>query len=203
MDGAEHWIKICGLTDAQAVSAALEAGADAIGFVLASSVRQVDARSAAALAAPARGRARIVAVTLHPTQALIDEMLEQLRPDVLQTDVEDFAQLTLPSTLARLPVLRAAVHTPPARFLFEGARSGSGQPSDWQQAARLARRGELILAGGLNADNVRSAIASVRPFGVDVSSGVEHEPGRKSPQRIAQFITAARSAFAGALHERS
>jgi phosphoribosylanthranilate isomerase len=83
----------------------------------------------------------------------------------------------------------------PARMLFEGPVSGAGFPADWSAAARFARRTQLILAGGLNADNVSSAIAAVRPFGVDVSSGVESQPGVKSPHKIVQFVNAARAAF--------
>ena len=72
---------------------------------------------------------------------------------------------------------------------------------DWLVATRLAAASELILAGGLNAHNVAEAIGTVRPFGVDVSSGVELTPGHKSPQKIAEFVQAARAAFAGMQHE--
>jgi phosphoribosylanthranilate isomerase len=68
--------------------------------------------------------------------------------------------------------------------------------SDWTAAARLARDAQLILAGGLRPDNVATAISSVRPFGVDVSSGVEAQPGKKSPTLIAAFVAAARDAHA-------
>jgi phosphoribosylanthranilate isomerase len=77
--------------------------------------------------------------------------------------------------------------------MFEGARSGSGEVADWVAAERLARRRELVLAGGLNAHNVGSAIRAVRPYGVDVSSGVESAPGCKSAQKIAEFVDAARA----------
>jgi phosphoribosylanthranilate isomerase len=101
-----------------------------------------------------------------------------------------------------LPVLRAALPGPlPPRLLFEGQRSGSGAAADWGQAMLLAGATQLILAGGLDAANVASAIRAVRPFGVDVSSGVESAPGHKSPQRIAEFVQAARAAFAEIDHE--
>jgi phosphoribosylanthranilate isomerase len=196
------WIKVCGLTDAAAVSAALEAGADALGWVFAASPRRVEAAHAAQLAARARGRCALVAVTLHPSQSLVDEIARELRPDYLQCDAEDLATLHLPGQLQALPVLRDAGTRaealsrmdPPARLLFEGARSGSGTKADWTLAEQLARRSELILAGGLNAHNVAAAIGRVRPFGVDVSSGVEHSPGRKSGAMIAEFVAAARAA---------
>lgn len=192
------WLKICGLTSAAAVAAALEARADAIGFVFAPSVRCLSPAAAAELAAPARGRARCVAVTLHPTQAEVDDILHAFRPDMLQADAADFAALTLPAALERLPVVRqdevpAAL---PARLLFEGPRSGAGTCSDWQQAQQLARRTQLVLAGGLNAANVAAAIAAVQPFGVDVSSGVESRPGVKDVAEIVRFAASVRAAAA-------
>lgn len=192
------WIKICGLTTAAAVHAALDAQADAIGFVLAPSPRRIDAVAAAALARLARGRTLCIAVTRHPSQAEIDRALAELAPDALQSDAQDFERLVLPRELIRLPVLRAGGAVPeplPARLLFEGARSGSGELSDWTAACALARRVELVLAGGLRASNVAQAIRAVRPFGVDVSSGVEERPGLKSSARIAAFAAAARAAF--------
>jgi phosphoribosylanthranilate isomerase len=197
------WIKVCGLTDAAAVGAALEAGADALGWVFADSPRRVLPAEAAGLARMARGRAALVAVTLHPTQSLIDEIMRELRPDYLQSDAGDLALLRLPRALQCLPVLRdtgvamddgSGDPELPPRILFEGRRSGSGTAADWALAGRLARRTQLILAGGLNADNVARAISRVQPFGVDVSSGVETAPGRKSAALIAQFVAAARRA---------
>src|SRR5947199_332844 len=189
------WIKICGMTSPEAVAAALEARADAVGFVFAESARRLTPQRAAQLAKPARDRVRCVAVTRHPTQSAVDEILEVFAPDVLQTDLTDLERLTLPAGLGRLPVLRAGGEPPatvPRRVLFEGPRSGSGAVSDWNAARDLARRTQLVLAGGLNAGNVAAAIAAVRPFGVDVSSGVELEPGIKNPLEIAGFVRAAR-----------
>jgi phosphoribosylanthranilate isomerase len=160
-------------------------------------VRRLEPAQALQLAARARGRVAVIAVTLHPPQALIDEIVRVFSPDALQADQSDFEQLRLPQTLARLPVLRADVAAGsalPPRMLFEGARSGSGEAADWQAAARLALRCELILAGGLTAHNVGAALRAVRPYGVDVSSGVESSPGRKSAQKIAEFVAAARVA---------
>jgi phosphoribosylanthranilate isomerase len=199
------WIKICGLTTPDAVTAALDAGADAIGFVFAKSVRQVTPDVARRLAAPARGRAHCVAVTRHPTQQDIDDIVAIFKPDVLQTDTADLPKLRLPAQLQLLPVFRGASDpvegdrgadnesdTLPPRLLFEGATSGAGVPCDWTAARRVARRTELVLAGGLNPANVAAAIAAVQPFGVDVSTGVEARPGVKSPVEIANFVRAAR-----------
>jgi phosphoribosylanthranilate isomerase len=223
------WIKICGLTTPEAVTAALDAGADAIGFVFAKSVRQVSADVALRLAAPARGRALCVAVTRHPSQQDIDEIVSVFKPDVLQTDSADLALLRLPTQLELLPVMRGAggeteeasgmgdrellpvqsgtasevgdgrggrehrgALVLPPRLLFEGLTSGAGVPCDWSAARRVARRTELVLAGGLNPANVAAAIAAVQPFGVDVSTGVEVRPGVKSPAEIMNFVRAAR-----------
>ena len=195
------WIKICGLTTAAAVAAAIEARVDAIGFVFARSVRELTPESAAALARPARGRMRCVAVTHHPSQAAIDEIVRVFAPDLLQSDAEDLAQLRLPAALETLAVVRegGALSLPlPGRILFEGPASGRGAVSDWSVAAALARRTQLVLAGGLNALNVADALAQVRPFGVDVSSGVEERPGVKSPAAIVSFVEAVRSACVAA-----
>ena len=190
------WIKICGLTTPDAVAAALDAGANAIGFVFAKSVRQVTPREAFDLAKPARGRVRCVAVTRHPRQQDIDEMISLFKPDVLQTDSDDLELLLLPTQLELLPVFRSAPTDPdarlPSRLLFEGAASGAGTLADWTAARNLARRTSLVLAGGLNPSNVAVAIEAVRPFGVDVSSGVEARPGMKSPAEIANFVRAVR-----------
>jgi phosphoribosylanthranilate isomerase len=195
------WIKICGLTSADAVSTALAMGVDAVGFVFAPSTRRVTPEFAAQLARPARGRALCVAVTRHPVQGEIDEMLKVFAPDLLQGDLAELEALSLPGELGRLPVLRALEAAPaqlPGRILFEGAVSGTGRVADWGAAALLAQRTELVLAGGLDSANIGAAIAAVRPFGVDVSSGVEERPGVKSPAEIVNFVRAVRSACGAA-----
>jgi phosphoribosylanthranilate isomerase len=191
------FIKVCGMTTPEAVRAALDCEVDAIGFVFAPSVRQVSTQRASELAAPARRRVACVAVTRHPRREDVDAILREFRPDILQTDFDDLDALDLPRELSVLPVLRpgprAACALPP-RFLYEGPVSGSGQTTDWDEAAGLALRAQLILAGGLNPLNVGDALRQVRPFGVDVSSGVEASPGRKSAAKIEQFVAAARAA---------
>lgn len=191
------FIKICGMTTPVAVDAALACEVDAIGFVFAPSVRQVDTRAANALAARARHKLACVAVTRHPTPAAIDEILREFKPDILQTDLDDLDGLELPETLSVLPVLRPGPQPAcalPRRVLFEGPVSGSGRTTDWAAAAELARRSQVILAGGLDPANVGLAIRQVRPFGVDVSSGVEETPGVKSAEKMEKFVAAARVA---------
>ncbi len=197
---ARLWIKICGLTTPDAVDAALANNVDAVGFVFAESARRLAPARAAALASRVRGRARCVAVMRRPTQAEVDRVIADFAPDVLQADLEDFAHLELPDSLERLCVLRAgeAHQKLPARVLFEGPVSGAGQATDWVRAAELARHHDLILAGGLSPGNVARAVGEVRPFGVDVSSGVESRPGIKSAEKIDAFVAAARGALGGA-----
>jgi phosphoribosylanthranilate isomerase len=190
------WIKICGLTTAEGVSAAVTAGADAIGFVFATSKRQIAPARAVELAQLAPTRIERVAVMLHPSQQELDAVLSQFQPDVLQTDVDDLPQLQIPASLRVIPVVRAAAATDtlPSRILFEGAISGVGAVADWNAAALLARRTQLVLAGGLHKDNVTAAVRAVQPYGVDVSSGVEREPAVKDRDKIHAFIEAARAA---------
>ena len=212
MSGAQStgaWIKICGMTTPEAVDAALAARVDAIGFVFSPSPRQLAPTAAIRLAAPARGRALCVAVTRHPDQVLLDEIATGFKPDLWQSDWEDMAALRVPQSLAVLPVLRSGagaggadagrpslpLQTLPGRLLFEGPVSGSGRACDWSSARELARRTELILAGGLDPESVAEAVAAVEPFGVDVSSGVEARPGIKSAEKIMRFAAAARAAF--------
>lgn len=194
-------VKICGITTAEALEAAVSAGADAVGFVFhGPSPRNLSATGAARLAASLPPGVRKVAVTLHPAQSLVDEVLAALEPDAWQTDARDFDSLRLPAIVERWPVCRSGARPPeplPSRLLFEGSRSGTGEVADWSVAAALAARAELILGGGLTPANVAAAIATVRPFGVDVSSGVESAPGRKDPARIVEFVAAAREAAAG------
>ena len=190
------WIKICGLTSPEAVAAALEAGVDAVGFVFhAPSPRHLTPLDAARLARAVPERVLRVAVTRAPSQAEVDAIVAGFAPDALQSDATDLERLRLPAGLARLPVLRSGEPLPaqlPRRCLYESADSGRGVTADWGAAGALAARTELVLAGGLTAANVGAAIAAVRPFGVDVSSGVETEPGRKDPASIRDFVAAAR-----------
>ena len=188
------WIKICGLTTPEGVAAVVRARADAIGFVFAPSKRQVTAQRAKELCVNVPSSIARVAVLQHPTQAQLDEVLEVFRPDILQTDSEDLAGLKIPALRVH-PVVRAGRAAPqslPPRILFEGPVSGTGTTADWSLASQFARRTELILAGGLNPENVAEAIRLVNPFGVDVSSGVESAPGIKDPALVLRFVSAAR-----------
>jgi phosphoribosylanthranilate isomerase len=196
-------VKICGLSKEEHVRAAVAAGADAVGFVFAASVRRVDPSHAATIAREVPDTIKKVAVMLHPTNEEWQTVLRDFSPDVLQTDAGDFADLDVPDTVECWPVYREGnkvtdtfnnFNTVSGTFLYEGAKSGQGETVDWSRAAEIAQRGNMILAGGLGAHNVAEAIATVGPFGVDVSSAVESAPGEKDPQMIREFVTAARAA---------
>ena len=191
-------VKICGLRSAADVDAAVEAGANAVGFVFADSVRRVGPAEASQAAAALPDGVLRVAVMKHPSNAEWQAVLDGFAPDVLQTDAEDYAELDVPDSVRRWPVYREGkivdTASMPQEFLYEGSKSGAGETVDWARAEVIAREGNMLLAGGLSPDNVAAAIAAVRPWGVDVSSGVESAPGRKDPQKINEFIKAARAA---------
>ncbi len=192
-------VKICGLSDEASLAAAVEAGADAIGFVFhQKSPRNLTLDRANALSAMVPMDVLTVAVMLHPDGPTAAAILLAIDADIIQTDQADFDYLQVPHHMSRWPVIREHVlknqSALPSRFVYEGAGSGQGQQVDWQVAAKVAKHGEMILAGGLDATNVAEAIETVRPWAVDVSSAVESEPGKKDPQRIKEFINAVRAA---------
>lgn len=194
------WIKICGMTSREAIEVAARAGADAVGFVFfEGSPRNLAVEAARELQAAVPAAMDRVAVFLHPTQALVDAVVAAIEPDWIQVDAEDLERLGLPPRQRVLPVFRQAASLPspiPRRCLLESARSGVGELGDWNAAARMAPLTQLVLAGGLDASNVAAAVRAVRPFGVDVSSGVESRRGVKDAARIHEFIRAARAASA-------
>jgi len=189
-------VKICGLRDERHVMAAVEAGAGALGFVFAESPREVTPELARTISDSVPRDVKRVAVMLHPANEHWLAVLRTFQPDVLQTDAEDFAGLDVPASVECWPVFREGISTPdtPGTYVYEGPKSGRGETVNWSAAAILARSGQMILAGGLGPNNVAAAIQAVRPFGVDVSSGVESTPGRKNSQLIKEFISAARAA---------
>ncbi len=191
------FVKICGLSTGEAVAAAVEAGADALGFVFATSPRQVDPERAARLleAVPA-GIERIAvfrqvrAELLDAVAALGFDTVQALQP----TPPEGLRCGYLPAFCDGPELLDALAPFPGRVVLDAVGGGGTGQRADWARAARAAPGRRLILAGGLCAANLEAAIRTVRPWGVDVSSGVERARGVKDPARIHAFIQTARAA---------
>jgi len=192
------FIKICGLRDAESVAAVVAAGADAVGFVFAESVRRLEPGEARSISQAIPADILRVAVMRHPSNEEWLEVLDTFEPDVLQTDIEDFEGLEVPSHIVSWPVIRegsrAANGQLPDAFVYEGKLSGAGETVDWSRAADLTNGGRMILAGGLTPNNVATAMAAAKPWGVDVSSGVESQPGHKDIELIRTFIGAVRAA---------
>ncbi len=197
------WIKICGITDSATAVSAAHAGADAVGLVFSPSVRQISIAHAETMVRQIPDELQTVAVFREPERQLVLEVLRRLAPDYLQSDQEDWESslrdLEPMAGCRFLAVVRDRFPTElPSICLFEGEQSGQGQLADWRLAARVAQRVPLILAGGLTPANVAEAIQEVRPYGVDVSSGVEESRGEKSSRLIEEFVRTARRAAATA-----
>lgn len=192
-------IKICGVRDLGTASACACAGVDAVGFVFAASPRRIAPSEARRIAADLPVEIERVAVFRLAPLDEVRRVLEAFPADRVQVEPERALLTALGPRL--LPVLhddgsleaRSADLDPDRPVVLEAAgRGGRGVRPDWAHAAVLARRRPVMLAGGLDPDNVAAAIHAVRPWGVDVSSGVEKARGLKSAARIEAFVAAAR-----------
>ena len=201
-------IKFCGLTRAQDVAHAVELGVDFIGLVFAArSPRRLDLARAQVLRGLIPKPVQVVALVMDNTAGEIAAIIEAVRPDVIQfhgaeTDhfctsfgLPFFKAIALGGPVAPDPGERA-LHWPSARaLLFDGHGAGepggSGQTFDWKLLARGIHQ-PFLLAGGLHPGNLARAISTARPWGVDVSSGIESAPGIKSRARMEAFVAAAR-----------
>jgi len=192
-------VKICGVTSPAAAIAAVEAGADAVGFVFADSPRKVDATRAIEISRELPPFVARVAVFRYPEPAVVAEIVRRVRPTVVQSEPVDGLSTALEPGVGFLPVFhddddllaRIDEASPPAVLLEAAGRGGRGVAPDWRRAEEIARRLPLVLAGGLTPDNVAEAIRRVRPFAVDVSSGVESSSGVKDPAKVRRFVEAA------------
>jgi phosphoribosylanthranilate isomerase len=211
-------IKICGLSTAGTLDAALDAGADLVGFVFfPASPRNVTPEAAQGLGAQVRGRAGKVALTVDADDALLAAIVAALRPDLLQLHGQELPERVAAikrrfgiPVMKVLPVAEASdlaeieAFAPIADRLLFDARpprdatrpGGLGTSFDWRLLERLETRLPFMLSGGLDAGNVAEAVRITRAPGVDVSSGVECAPGEKDPEKIRAFIRAAREAAA-------
>jgi phosphoribosylanthranilate isomerase len=209
-------IKICGLRAFAALDAALDAGADLVGFVFFSpSPRHVGFEAARTLGERARNRARKVAVTVDANDELLKACIDALKPDLLQLHGRETPERVAVirsrfglSVIKALPVTERAdlssvhLHAKVADLLMFDARApreatrpgGLGKSFDWRLLENLALQVPFMLSGGLDAGNVAEALRIARPDGLDVSSGVEHAPGEKDVDKIRAFIRAARDA---------
>lgn len=211
-------IKICGLKTPDTLEAALDAGADLVGFVFfPPSPRHLGLEAARALGAQVRGRAGKVALTVNANDQTIHDIVEALKPDLLQLHgTEPPERVAVVRSRFGLPVMKALpiaeradlspirVYAKVADRLIFDARApqdatrpgGLGKPFDWTLLQGLDPGVPYMLSGGLDAGNVAEALRITRASGVDVSSGVERAPGVKDPDKIRAFIRAAREAQA-------
>lgn len=209
-------IKICGLKTAEAIDRALARGATHIGFIFfEKSPRYIEPDLAGRLAEAARGKAKIVAVTVNPTNDDLDEIVALLRPDMIQLHGDESPERVLTiKAVYGLPVMKAfSVRTSDDlqrveayigiadRFLFDAKPpkgselpGGNGVSFDWSLLSWLDDSVDYMLSGGLNKDNIAEAMAITKAPGIDVSSGVESAPGLKDVAMIDRFFDAVETA---------
>ena len=209
-------VKICGLKTPDALDAALGAGADMVGFVFfPPSPRNLGIEAARALGARVGGRARKVALSVDATDAELDRAVEALKPDMLQLHGKETPERVVAvRSRFQLPVMKALpikarsdlapirIYEKVADWLLFDARApreatrpgGLGKTFDWSLLENVAPGVPFMLSGGLDAENVAGALRITRAPAVDVSSGVERAPGEKDPEKIRDFIRAARMA---------
>lgn len=197
-------IKICGNTRKEDVALAAELGVDLLGFIFGPSKRHIDVEQAQQLLAGVPDTIERVGVFVHEPPELIEQAVIACGLTAVQVyrpiTPEDRA---LGVTL--LPALRvrngedldALAFEPRDHPLLdtwasETAGGGTGQTWDWAKASRLARRYPILVSGGLNPSNVAAAVDRLRPWGVDVCSGVEAAPGRKDHDKLRAFVEAVR-----------
>jgi phosphoribosylanthranilate isomerase len=197
-------IKICGLTRVEDVKSAIEAGADAVGFVFTKSPRRVSAETAIGLVNYVPKGVLRVGLFLNQDKSEIGQVVNSVPLDILQfhgseTEREcsafDLPWLKAVAMENAESARQAEQDFPNAMGLLldshsAGKRGGSGRVFDWSLSRPVSK--PVWLAGGLNAENVARAISIVRPFAVDVSSGVEASPGIKDATRIMAFVNAVR-----------
>ena len=212
-------VKICGLKTAETLAAALDAGADYVGLVFfPPSPRHIaDFGLARDLADAARGRARIVALTVDADDALIDRLATDVRPDIFQLHgsetVARTREIHARTGIQVMKVIKvrdagdaaaaSAYATPdgPCPMVLFDAKAppdavlpgGNGLAFDWRHLKDVPATMPYMLSGGLTSDNVADAIRLTHARAVDVSSGVERAPGEKDPGRIRAFIAAAKA----------
>jgi len=210
-------VKICGISTPDALDAALNAGADMVGFVFfPPSPRNLAPQAARSLGAGVNGRALKVALTVDADDALFEAIVEALKPDILQLHGHEPPErvLTLKERFG-LPIMKAIPVETRAdlaalghyrgvadRFLFDARAprdatrpGGLGKPFDWHLLENVEAGPDYLLSGGLDTGNVAEALVTTGASGVDVSSGVERRPGEKDPEKIAAFVKAAREAW--------
>jgi phosphoribosylanthranilate isomerase len=211
-------IKICGLKTEEAVEKAVSLGATHIGFIFfEKSPRNIEPDIAGRIAEKARGRAKIVAVTVDADNDDLDDIVYLLKPDILQLHGHETPEQVLTiKALYGLPVMKVLSVREPGdleridpyigivdRFLFDAKApagselpGGNGVTFDWRLLQNLDADVDYMLSGGLHKDNVAQALLETGARGLDVSSGVESAPGVKDLTRMEEFFESVRQATA-------
>ena len=190
-------VKICGLSNIEAVKTAVSAGADYIGFVFAPSKRQVTLEQAAELAKFIPSHIQKVGVFVSPGRAELLEAVDKVGLDFVQVhgQVVDKLFENLPCASIQAVQVDGNGHVPNSQadyLLFDAPVAGSGQTFDWVRLDTTELAQPFFIAGGLNEDNVEEAIQHFTPYAVDVSSGVETD-GQKDHEKIRRFIERAKN----------
>ncbi len=201
-------MKICGITNIEDARHASACGADALGFVFyPGSPRFVDPDQARRIIAELPPMLTTVGLFVNQSPARIREMVEFCGLNTVQLHGEEEPDQCSYPPCRVIKALRLkdgmdesvfAAYRVSALLLdayVPDKFGGTGKCCDWNRAAAIASRHRVILAGGLNPENVTDAVRQVRPYGVDVSSGVEKRPGQKDPEKVATFIRMARESF--------
>lgn len=198
------FVKICGITHEDDALLAVALGADALGFVFAPSRRQIRPDQAAEIVRRLPHGVVTVGVFRDERPERIVEIVNRLGLTGAQLHgreplsevrwVRKRVQFVIQAFAAGDPAVSAAANGPADVVLIDSPHPGSGRVFDWSLAEGAPGGARLLLAGGLNPDNVAEAIRRVRPWGVDVSSGVEATPGRKDPRKLRRFLEEAKAA---------
>ena len=200
-------VKICGITNLDDALAAVEFGGDAIGFVFVPNTpRYIEPAKAAEIIARLPPFVTTVGLFVNDSKERIKQIADQCKLSVLQLHGQESPDFCLQfdrkvikafrvkdkESLDALPKYNVSAYL--LDTYVKGAMGGTGVTFDWSLASDAKKYGLVILAGGLNPENVAKAIQQVHPYGVDVSSGVEAEPGKKDHSKLKDFIEAARNA---------
>ncbi len=197
-------VKVCGITNVADALAAVEYGADAIGFVFAPSPRSADARVTRDIVVQLPPFVCKVGVFVNSALDEVQDTMARCGLDLAQLHGDEdpdycaalFPRVIKVFTAGALPPVRDLAAYRVAALMLDRDKGREFSPRDqeqlWQLARQIGDRGPVILAGGLTPDNVGRAIKTARPYAIDVSSGVEAEPGRKDHARLRAFIEAAK-----------
>lgn len=199
-------VKICGITSLEDALVAVEAGADALGFVFyEKSPRYQDPESAARIIAGLPPFVQVVGLFVNAGLDFVNRTADSCRLDIVQLHGEEspaYCQSVQRRVMKAFRVrgmesLAAMADYRVAGYLLDAyspnSYGGTGECFDWECAVLAKGCGPIILAGGLHPDNVATAVSRVAPYAVDVSSGVESSPGRKDPDKVRRFIQQAKS----------